>query len=450
MKNKKTLKILIFAVIGLILVAFIGKKAGMFGDNYITKVSTEFPENRDIVELITANGKIQPQTEVNISADVSGEIIELYVKEGDYVYEGQLLLKINPDLYLSSIDQMSAAVNSAKANLANAKAMQSQVEAQFTKTELSYNRNLTLYNQNAISKSDFETIEAEYKIATAEVEASEQSVLAAKYNVMNAEATLKEANENLKKTSIYAPIEGTISNLNVEKGERVVGTIQMTGTEIMTIADLKNMEVQVDVNENDIIRLSLKDTAIIEVDAYINETFEGIVTEIANSANVIGTGSDQVTNFEVKIAILESSYNHLNTENDTLFCPFRPGMSATVDIKTETKYQTLSVPIQAVTTRADSTGVADDEELVLEDSEDEEETTTDDADLKEVVFVYKDEEVTMKEVTTGIQDNIYIEILSGLSVEDEIVSAPYSVISKKLKNNSKVKKVKKEELFKEE
>jgi HlyD family secretion protein len=449
MKNKKLLKILAIVVIALILITIIGKKSGMFGDNYVTKVSTEFPEEREIIELITGNGKIQPQTEVKISADVSGEIIELYVNEGDYVFEGDILLKINPDLYLSSIDQMNAALNSAKANLANSKAMQSQVKAQFTKTELSYNRNSTLYTEGAISKSDYETIEAEYEIAKAEVEASEQSVLGAKYNVMSAEATLKEAMENLNKTTIYAPIEGTVSSLNVEKGERVVGTIQMAGTEIMTIADLENMEVQVDVNENDIIRLTLGDTAIIEVDAYISDTFEGIVTEIANSANVTGIGSDQITNFEVKIAVLKSSYNHLNTSGESLFCPFRPGMSATVDIKTEIKYNALSVPIQAVTTRTDSTGTVVAEEIVIEDSGNEEDVVVE-GELKEVVFVYKDEEVTMIEVSTGIQDNIYIEIISGISSDDEVVVSPYSVISKKLKNNMKVKKVKKEELFNEE
>lgn len=447
MKNNKILKISLIIVFLLIIFAIIGKKTGLVGDNYSVKISTEYPERRNIIELITGNGKIQPQTEVKISADVSGEITELHVKEGDYVKEGDLLLKIDPDLYLSSIDQMTAAVNSAKANLANSKAMQSQVKAQFTKTELSYNRNKALFEQGAISQSEYETIEAEYEIAKAEIEAAEQSVLGAKYNVMSAEANLKEANENLKKTSIYAPIEGTVSKLNVEKGERVVGTIQMAGTEIMTIADLENMEVQVDINENEIIRLSLGDTAEIEVDAYLDEIFEGIVTEIANSANVTGVGSDQVTNFEVKIAILKDSYKHLNKNEDTLFTPFRPGMSATVDIRTEAKYNTISIPIQAVTTRNDTTGNVIISDVIIENENTDVSILED--KLLEVVFTYKDEIVYLREVETGIQDNIYIEILSGVSLEEEIVVSPYSVISKKLTNNMKVKKVEKEELFKE-
>lgn len=444
MKSNKLLKIIGLIAIVLIIAAVIGKKAGAFGDNSATKVSTEFPENREIEELITANGKIQPQTEVKISADVSGEIIELYVKEGDYVLKGDILLKIDPDLYLSSIDQTTAAVNSAKASLANAKAMQSQVSAQFTKTQLSYNRNKTLYEQGAISLSDFETIEAEYEISKAEVEAAEQSVLGAKYNVMSSEATLKEALENLNKTTIYAPIEGTVSSLNVEKGERVVGTIQMAGTEIMTIADLDNMEVQVDVNENDIIRVSNGDTVLIDVDAYIDETFKGIVTEIANSANVTGIGSDQVTNFEVKIAFLKESYMHLNTNNDSVFYPFRPGMSATVDIQSEKRINVLSIPIQAVTTRTDTSGVVKSDDLLVEDDD---EATTETEDLFEVVFVIENDKAVMKKVETGIQDNSYIEIISGISIDEEVIVSPYSVISKILENNSKVKKVPKEELF---
>jgi len=446
MKNKKLLKILGFSVLGLLILTIIGKKSGMFGDNYTTKVSTEFPQNRDIVELITANGKIQPQTEVKISADVSGEIIELYVKEGDYVFKGDILLKINPDLYQSSIDQMTAAVNSAKATLANSKAMQSQVSAKFTQSELSFKRNKTLYEQGAISLSDYETVSAEYEVSKAEVEAAEQSVLGAKYNVMSSEASLKEAMENMKKTTIYAPIEGTISNLNVEKGERVVGTIQMAGTEIMTIADLDNMEVQVDVNENDIIRVTKGDSVIIEVDAFIDETFTGIVTEIANSANVTGLGSDQITNFEVKIAILKDSYNHLNVNNDSVFYPFRPGMSATVDIKTETKYKVLSIPIQAVTTRTDTSGVVVDDEVITDEKDNEDVETTSD-EIFEVVFVYENEKAILKKVEIGIQDNSYIEILSGITIDDEVIVAPYSVISKKLENNLGIKKVKKEELF---
>ena len=450
-KKSKKNKILIISaiiVVALIIFAVIGKKAGFIGKSYQVKVSTELVQKRTIEELITANGKVQPQTEVKISADVSGEIVELYVKEGQEVKKGELLLKINPDIYLSTLDKIAASLNSTKANLANSKAYLSQVKSRFINAELSFNRQEKLYKQGVISKSEFETATAEYEVAKSEVEASKQSVTAARYNVLSSQASLKEARENYNKTSIYSPVTGTISMLNVELGERVVGTMQMQGTEILRIANLNNMEVQVDVNENDIIRVTKGDTALIEIDAYLNEDFKGIVTDIAHSANVSGAGSDQVTNFEVKIIILQESYQHLIPEDDTLFYPFRPGMSATVDIKTETKNNVLSIPIQAVTTRTDS---------ILNMNSVRLKTTIKDENLKEikndelqiVVFVYNEETETVevKRVVTGIQDNQYIEITEGLSENDEIIVAPYLVVSKKLKNKQKVLKVKKEELF---
>ncbi|MBA7584381.1 Macrolide export protein MacA [subsurface metagenome] len=332
-------------------------------------------------------------------------------------------MKIKPDTYISMRDRAEASLNSAKARLA-------QVEAQYIQSELSYKRNKQLWEQKTISKAEFENAEAAFKMAKADVEA-------ARFTIKSGEASLKETEENLIKTSVYAPMAGTISRLNVEKGERVVGTELMSGTELMRIADLSRMEVMVEVNENDIIRVLIGDTAIVEVDAYMDDKFNGIVTEIANSATTTGISVDQVTSFDVKILLLKESYQHHITETNPT--PFRPGMSATVDIQTETKLNILSVPIQAVTTRADTT----------EQIYDEEESSFDDEELKQVVFVVNENMALSKEVETGIQDNNYIEILSGITEEDEVVIAPYSAISKKLNDSSLVEVVTKEELFKE-
>ncbi len=423
MKNKKLFRIVIIITVAVIILAFIGKRVGWFGKEETFEVTAEKGEKRTIIETTTANGKIQPETEVRLSPDVSGEIVELYVKEGEDVEKGKLLLKIKPDTYISMRDRAEASLNSAKARLA-------QADAQYIQSELSYIRNQQLWEQKAISKAEFENVEATFKMAKADVEA-------ARFAVKSSEASLKETEENLIKTSVYAPMPGTISRLNVEKGERVVGTELMSGTELMRIADLNRMEVMVEVNENDIIRVITGDTAIVEVDAYMDDKFEGIVTEIANSATTTGISVDQVTSFDVKILLLKESYQHLVTETNPT--PFRPGMSATVDIQTETKWNILSVPIQAVTTRADTT----------EQTFDEEESSFDDEELKQVVFVVNENMAISKEVETGIQDNNYIEILSGITEEDEVVIAPYSAISKKLNDSSLVEVVTKEELFKE-
>ncbi|MBA7527223.1 Macrolide export protein MacA [subsurface metagenome] len=423
MKNKKLFRIVIIITVAVIILAFIGKRVGWFGKEETFEVTTEKGEKRTIIETTTANGKIQPETEVKISPDVSGEIVELYIKEGEYVEKGKLLLKIKPDTYISMRDRAEASLNSAKARLA-------QVEAQYIQSDLSYKRNKQLWEQKTISKAEFENAEAAFKMAKADVEA-------ARFTIKSGEASLKETEENLIKTSVYAPMAGTISRLNVEKGERVVGTELMSGTELMRIADLNRMEVMVEVNENDIIRVLTGDTAIVEVDAYMDDKFNGIVTEIANSATTTGISVDQVTSFDVKILLLKESYQHHITETNPT--PFRPGMSATVDIQTETKLNILSVPIQAVTTRADTT----------EQIYDEEESSFDDEELKQVVFVVNENMALSKEVETGIQDNNYIEILSGITEEDEVVIAPYSAISKKLNDSSLVEVVTKEELFKE-
>lgn len=454
MKNKKTLIYLLAALMVLIVFAVIGKNAGWFGKAHTFEVAVEYITQHTIIETIVANGKIQPETEVNISSDVSGEIVELNVIEGQEVTAGQLLVKIKPDLYQSALERVEASLNSTRSNYANAKARLSQTEAQFLLQKQSFERNKKLWEQKTISQAEYEQSLSSYQVAKAEVEAARQNVKASEYSVKSAEASLNEARENLRKTSIYAPISGTVSKLNVEKGERVVGTMQMTGTEILRIANLNMMEVEVDVNENDIIRVSPKDTALIEIDAYTDTKFKGIVTEVANSANTTGTSTDQVTNFKVKILILPASYRHLIPKNNPNFYPFRPGMSATVDIQTETRYNILAVPIQSVTTRAE----ADSTNQLAENTELEEQTDnqvkdentleTKEAELKEVIFIEQDGKAQMVEVKTGIQDNNYIEITEGAEAGQKVITAPYNAISKKLKQGTAITVVEKTELFK--
>lgn len=428
MKTKKLLRYSLIAVVILIVLAVVGKKAGWFGKEETILVSVEKAKRRDIVETITANGKVQPETEVIISPDVSGEIVDLRVKEGDMVNLGQLLARIKPEVYISARDRSLAAMNSSKARF-------SQAEAQFIQKELDYNRNKKLWEQQAISEAVYETAMSAYQIAKAELDA-------AKYSVKSAEAALAEAQENLVKTSIYAPMTGTVSMLLVEKGERVIGAQMMTGTEMMRIADLDRMEVMVEVNENDIVSVNMKDTALIEVDAFLGQKFKGIVTEIANSAKTTGLTTDQVTNFEVKIFLLRESYQTLYDEG--YVNPFRPGMSATVDIMTKIESDVLSIPIQAVTTRSDSSLAEGSEELeeseeVKDDSEEE---------INEIVFMVTDEsKAEFIKVKTGIQDNNYIQILEGIEEDDEIITAPYNAISKKLKTDATVEVVDKKDLF---
>jgi HlyD family secretion protein len=429
MKTKKLLRYSLIAVVVLIVLAVVGKKVGWFGKEEVIQVAVEKVKRRDIIETITANGKVQPETEVIISPDVSGEIVDLKVKEGDMVNLGQLLARIKPEVYISARDRSLASLNSFKARL-------SQAEAQFIQKELDYNRNKKLWEQQAISESVYETALSAYQVAKAELDA-------AKYSVKSAEAALAEAQENLIKTSIYAPMTGTVSMLLVEKGERVVGAQMMTGTEMMRIADLDRMEVMVEVNENDIVSVNMADTALIEVDAFLGQKFKGIVTEIANSAKTLGLTTDQVTNFEVKIFLLRESYQTLYDEG--YVNPFRPGMSATVDIMTKIESDVLSIPIQAVTTRADSTLVESSENVEEEDIEKEDE----EEEKNEVVFIVNDEsKAEFIKVETGIQDNNYIQILEGVEEDDEIITAPYNAISKKLKADAVVEVVDKKDLFK--
>lgn len=405
---KKSVKILIGVVSLLLVLLVVAKKMGWIGSDSGLPVELGKVERRDIVETVLASGKIQPEVEVKISAEVSGEIVELPVTEGQKVKAGELLVRINPDLFEAAVSRARAAVNSAKAALASA-------QAQLIEADNNFKRNKQLYDKKVISASEFDAVQRAYEVARLGVES-------ARFQRQSASASLEEALNNLQRTTIYAPQDGTISLLNSELGERVVGTAQMTGTEILRVANLARMEVLVEVNENDIIRISRGDTAIVEVEAYLGESFKGVVTQIANSATGSGTsnlGNDQVTSFEVKVRIIESSYQHLLKEGQET--PFRPGMTASLEIQTRRKAQVLAVPIQAVSTRKD-TGLAKGAE----------------AEEWEVVFGYSQNRVQLRRVETGIQDDSYIEILSGLEEEEEIVVGPYGTVTKSLQHGKLV------------
>jgi len=434
MKKKIGIAVVI-VIIGLV----IAKKVGWIGSNNATSVSVESAAKRDIVETVSASGKVQPEKEIKISADVSGEIVELYVKEGDVVKKGTLLCKINPEIYLSSLDRAQAAVNGSVANLSSSKSRLAQAVSQLQKAELTYNRNKKLYDDKVISSQDFEAIKSAYEVAKSEVDAARMAIASSEFTIKSSQASLKESRENLNKTNIYAPVDGTISKLSKEKGERVVGTNMMEGTEIMRLANLNEMEVSVDVSESDIVRVSRGDTAEIEIDAYLGRKFKGVVTEVANSATVSGVQStDQVTNYTVKARILRESYQDLLEGKSADFSPFRPGMSTTIDIITNRVLSVLSVPIAAVTTRDSSK------------SESKKGTEISNTKVKECVFVVEDGKIKMKFVKTGIQDNMNIQILEGLSNEDKVVTSPFRAISKTLTEGDIVKVVPKEELFAKE
>jgi HlyD family secretion protein len=415
------------------------------------EVTSEKAAKRSIIETVSANGKIQPEAELKITSDVSGEVVEMFVKEGEQVKKGKLLCRIKPDIYESAFERVNATVNSSKANLKTTMAQLAQAQANLANADASFARNKKLFDQNVISQQEFDTYKATYESAKANVDGIKESIKASDYNVKSVEASLKEANSNLDKTYIYAPVDGTVSKLNVEKGERVVGVQGLQGTEILRLANLNEMEASVEVNENDIIRIHKNDTAIIEVDAYIGKKFRGIVTEVANSANTTGISIDQVTNFVVKIRILRESYLDLVTDANP--APFRPGMSASVEIQTMRVANIITVPIPGVTTRSSDTTKTkqkfedeEDQEVVIKD-EKEEKLNTKKEELKACVFLNNNGVAKMVYVTTGIQDNDYIEIKSGINIGDEIISGPYGAVSKILKDGKKIKVVDKDQLF---
>lgn len=428
----------------------LAKKMEWIGKVEPTEVEYTKVVRGTIVEKVSASGKIQPEVEVKVSPDVSGEIVSLNVAEGDSVVAGQELLKIRPDNYVSLLARAEAQVNAQKAGSEQSKAVLAQSEARLSKAKIDFDRNDRLHKDKVISDADFDQFQSAYIVAKQDLEAAKANVKAANFNVKSAEAAFKEAKTNLTKTTIYAPQSGIISKLNVELGERVVGTSQMAGTEMLRIANLNNMEVRVNVNENDITRVSLGDTVMIDVDAFSSSDrkFMGVVYEVASSANSSGTAAavsnDAVTEFEVKIRVLRSSYADLI--QGKLSYPLKPGMTASVEILTNRKSNILTVPLASVTTRELGAEKKSEGDKPSEDGA--AVKTQDDANaerkrkenIREVVFVEEKGKVKQVEVKTGISDFEHIEIVSGLKDGQQIISGPYATVAKKLNAGDLVKK----------
>lgn len=412
--KKKTLIWIVVAVVLLIVLLIFGKKAGWFGKSGDFKeVEITQIELLDITETVAATGKIQPEVEVALSSEVSGEIIELPIKEGQTVEKGDLLVKINPDL-------IQAAVSQSQAGLQNVRAQLAQAEASKMNAQLTYERNKTLFEKGVISKSEWDKSVTDFDMAKANVKA-------AYYSVQSAAANVKQSVDNLSRTTIYAPMSGTISKLSVELGERVVGTAQMAGTEIVRVANLQKMEVEVDVNENDIVKVSVGDSTMVEVDAYLKREFKGVVTAIANSAENALT-ADQVTNFKVKVSILPESYKDLTEGKPESYSPFRPGMTATVDIITNKKRNVIGVPISSIVVKTDTSDTRKPKTSEVKSN----------TEKFEAVYVKEGDEAKLRVVKTGIQDESNIEILSGLKEGETVITGPYTTVTKLLKQGDKV------------
>ena len=438
-----------FLLVGAALLAgvgIVGKKKGWFGKQDQVEVELGEVKRSEISEKVSASGKVQPELEVKISADVSGEIIALAVKEGDSVRKGALLFRIRPDNYQSLLDRARAALNTAKANYSQTKATLAQSNARFIRTRLEHERNKKLFDQKVISESDWETSKANFEVGQNELEAAQSNLESARFGIQNAEATLNDAAENLRKTTVYAPMGGIISRLNVEQGERVVGTAQMTGTEILRIANLRNMEVEVEVNENDIVRIQLGDSAEVEVDSYsyLKRKFKGVVTSIANSA-VETMNTETVTEFKVDVKLDQQSYQDLVNKNPGVY-PFRPGMTASLEILTDKKENVLAVPLSSVASRLMKKV---DQSLKTKKTEEmtEAEKRREDAlnQKSEVVFVFANNKVEMRKVKTGIADFEQVEIMEGLKEGEKIVTGPFIAITKNLEDGDEVRIRKKED-----
>ena len=398
------------------------------GSRTLPQVSTEEIARRSIVERVSASGKIQPEVEVKITAEVNGQITELPVKEGDIVAKGDLLVQLNPDIYDAALLRAEAGLNSAKSNLASARAQVAQGEANQLAAEKAFQRAEALLAQKVISQAEYDQTEASYLTANANLTSANESVRSAEYAIRSGEASLQEAKDNLSRTTLRAPQAGVVTALVKEIGESVQGNGFTAGEVIMNVSDLSTMEVNVEVNESDIVRIHLGDEAEIEVDAYLGETFQGTVTEIGNTAlnaGMNGFSMDQVTNFSVKVRLNRDSYDHLTESDDDT--PFRPGMSATVDILTARATDVLSAPIQAVTSREAGFG-----------SDDEEEADNENAEAELGVFVLDNGKVQWTPVETGIQDSRYVAISGELDAGTTVVTGPYDVVSRSLKQGDEV------------
>ncbi len=451
--NKK-LKWIIISLVAIIVILIVLKKAGVLGKDEGIKVTTEKVEKRTIVETVNASGKIYPEVEVKLSPDISGEIVELQVEEGESVKKGQVLARIYGDIYATQRDQAAAIVSQQQAQLANAAASLGALRAQLDQSRKTYDMQKQLFDDKVISINEFNTADAAYKTAQANLNAATQGLKGSEASIQSAKAGLAKANKDISRATLEAPMDGVISLLSVKEGERVVGSSMMAGTEMMRIADMSKIEIRVDVGENDIPKVHLGDSALIEVDAFNNRKFRGVVTQIATSntgaAGMSQASNTDVTNYKVYIRIDPESYKDLIDSTQKKNFPFRPGMNASADIQTKRHENVLSIPINAVSTRdkSDSAKKVQKELAAKNLNANDLMTSGSDSDLDEVVFVVDSSGIVRKRiVNTSIQDINNIEILSGLKEGDEVVTGPYDVVSKTLKEGDKVKVVPKESLF---
>ena len=445
----KTVKWILISLVIVVVTLGVLKAAGVFGEKQGTKVTSERATKRTIIEIVNASGKIYPEIEVKVSPDISGEITELTVQEGDSVKKGQIVARIYADIYSIQANQAASGVMQSQAQVANSQAALDALKAQVDQSQKTYNMQKQLFDEKVISANEFNLADANYRSALANYNAAKQGIRGGQAAVQSAQANLAKANKDLGRTAVLAPMNGVVSLLNVKKGERVVGSNMMAGTEMLRIADMAKIEIRVDVSESDIPKVHLGDSALVTVDAYSDRKFKGLVTQIASSNNgaaaqaALSNTSTDVTNYKVYVRLLPQSYSDLLGKG---VYPFRPGMSASADIQTKTHANVLSVPINAVTTRDKNDTLSGKnksaEELALAKAN----TSLD--DLEVIVFLI-DKDATVKKATvkTSIQDINYIEITEGLKEGDEVVTGPYDVVSKLLKVKDKVKVVEKKDLF---
>ena len=440
----------ILIILGVLILTLILVKVFGKSDDVGMKVTAENAQKRTIIETVNASGKVYPEVEVKISPDVSGEITELNVEEGDSVRKGQVLARIYADIYASQRDEAQSRVAQSQASVANSQAALEALRAQLDQARTAYNRNKDLYDQKVISKAEFEQFETSLRSAQSQYNAAQQNIRSLQASTQGTRTTLEQANKNLSRTVIVAPMDGVISSLSIKEGERVAGNSFNVGTEMMRVADMSGMEVRVDVGENDIVKVNIGDSADVEVEAYNNRKFKGIVTKIASSTKTATLTSGDVTNYEVHIRLDPSSYTDLIDPVRPKKFPFRPGMNASADIKTKRKHDVISVPIGAVAARVKGSDKTVDEQKKEKEKQQENETdvvaVTD--DLEEVVFVInKEMKVERRTVTTGIQDINHIEVLTGLKEGEQVVTAPFDAVNKTLKPGTKVQVVAKDKLF---
>lgn len=453
--NKKLIWI-IGALLLIVIVLVILKNKGVIGKEEGIKVTAEKVGKRTIIETVNASGKVYPEIEVKVSPDISGEIVELNVSEGDSVRKGQVLARIYADIYNSQRDQAAAFVTQSQAQVSNSQAQLGALKATLDQAEVTFKRQKQLLEDKVISRAEFEQADQGIKTSRANYNAAVEGIRGTQASVQSARAQLNRANKDVSRATLVAPMEGVVSLLAVKKGERVVGTAQMAGTEMLRVADMSVMEVRVNVGENDIPKVLLGDSALVEVDAYTNRKFKGIVTKIASSNTTAASGaatSTDVTNYEVHIRLLPQSYQDLTQGVKSKKSPFRPGMNASADIQTKTHTDVLVVPVNAVTTR-DKSG---EKQPTKEGNKNKTDNNNDNSpaapvsadDLEEVVFILQADKIKVKKVkvTTDIQDINYIQIVSGLKAGDMVITGPYNIVSKTLKDGDKVKVVPKEQVF---